>query len=108
EGSLDYRYGDVVLANLALDVSPSHFLDAPLFQLLTPGVELNFRYADKDRCQGSYYDDSGGSILYLTPSLRLRLPWWTGHRAPFLRLAVQVPLTNAWLNGFQDEEEEGR
>jgi hypothetical protein len=105
EGTLDYRYGDVVLANLALDVSPSHFLDAPLFQLLTPGVELNFRYAEKDRSQGAGYADSGGSILFLTPSLRIRLPWWAGQRAPFLRLAVQVPLTNAWLNGFQDEEE---
>ena len=104
EGSLDYRYGDVVLANLALDASLAHWLDAPLFGMLTPGVELNFRYAGKDRSHGKGYDDSGGSILYATPSLRIRLPWWSGQRAPSLRLGVQLPLTDAWLNGEQDEQ----
>jgi hypothetical protein len=105
EGSLDYRYGDVVLANLALDAAPSHWLSAPLFGMLTPGVELNFRYAGKDRYRGAGYDDSGGSVLYATPSLRIRLPALAGLPAPLLRLAVQVPLTDAWLNGQQDEKE---
>ena len=105
EGSLDYRYGDVVLANLALDTPLSHWDEAPLFALLTPGVELNFRYAGKDRFRGAGYDSSGGSILYVTPSLRIRFPlWFAGQRAPSLRLAVQVPLTDAWLNGQQDEK----
>ena len=103
EGSLHYRYGDVVLANLALDAPLSHFFSAPLFGLLTPGAELNFRYAGKDRSHGSGYDDSGGSVLYATPSIRIRLPGIPGLRAPSLRLAVQVPLTDTWLNGQQDE-----
>lgn len=104
EGSLDYRYGDVVLANLALETPLSHWLEAPLFGMLTPGVELNFRDAEKDRFRGVDYDDSGGSILYATPSLRIRLPWWSGRRAPSLRLAVQLPLTDRWLDGEQDEK----
>jgi len=104
EGTLDYRYGDVVLANLALETPLSHWLAAPLFGMLTPGVELNFRYAGKDRYRGAGYDASGGSILYATPSLRIRLPWWSGQRAPSLRLAVQLPLTDTWLNGEQDEK----
>lgn len=104
-GSLDYRYGDVVLANLAVDAPLSHLLGGGAFDFLTPGLELNYRYSEKDRSHGASYDDSGGSILYLTPSLRIRIPWFAGHRAPFLRLAVQVPLTSQWLNGRQIEDE---
>jgi hypothetical protein len=103
EGSLHYRYGDVVLANLALDSPLSHWLDAPLFGLLTPGVELNFRYAEKDRFRGSSYDSSGGSLLYATPSMRVRLPF-ASRLAPSLRLAVQIPLTDEWLYGRQNEK----
>ncbi|HVN39903.1 MAG TPA: hypothetical protein VMW19_17195 [Myxococcota bacterium] len=103
EGSLHYRYGDVVLANLALDAPLSHFLDAPLFGLLTPGVELNFRYAAKDQFHGSSYDSSGGSLLYATPSIRVWLPF-ASQLSPSLRLAVQIPLTDQWLYGQQDEK----
>ena len=102
EGSFRYQYGDVVLANLALDAPLSHFLDAPVVRLLTPGVELNFRYAEKDRFHGSSYDSSGGSILYATPSVRIKLPVTTWR--PSLRLAVQLPLTSSWLNGQQTEK----
>jgi hypothetical protein len=105
EGSLDYRYGDVVLANLAFDAPLSHFTTNPVVAALTPGVELNFRYAEKDRSQGASYEDSGGSLLYATPTLRIRLPWFVGQRPPFLRLAVQLPLTDTWLNGQQHEGE---
>ena len=103
EGSLDYRYGDVVLTNVAFEMPLSHFVAEPVFAALTPGVELNFRYAEKDRSQGSSYQDSGGSILYATPTLRIRLPWFEALRPPFLRLAVQIPFTNGWLYGQQHE-----
>ncbi|HEY8156615.1 MAG TPA: hypothetical protein VII72_20980 [Myxococcota bacterium] len=103
EGSLDYRYGDVVLTNLVFEMPLSHFLADPVMGALTPGVELNFRYAEKDRYQGSDYESSGGSVLYLTPTLRVRLPWFSGQRPPFLRLAVQVPVTQSWLYGQQHE-----
>jgi hypothetical protein len=103
EGSLDYRYGDVVLTNLVIETPLSHFLADPVVGALTPGLELNFRYAEKDRYQGSDYDASGGSVLYVTPSLRIRLPWFAGQRPPFLRFAVQVPVTQKWLYGQQHE-----
>jgi len=103
EGSLDYRYGDVVLTNLVLETPLAHFMNDPLFGALTPGLELNFRYAEKDRYQGSDYDSSGGSVLYLTPTLRIRLPWFSGQRPPFLRFAVQIPVTQSWLYGQQHE-----
>ena len=103
EGSLDYRYGDVVLTNAAFELSLSHFTVNPVLAALTPGVELNFRYAEKDRAHGSDYRDSGGSILYATPTLRIRLPWFSGQRPPFLRLAVQLPITDGWLYGQQHE-----
>ena len=103
EGSLDYRYGDVVLTNLVLETPLSHFMQDPLFGALTPGVELNFRYSEKDRSQGADYDSSGGSVLYATPTLRIRLPWFAGQRPPFLRFAVQIPFTQSWLYGQQHE-----
>jgi hypothetical protein len=103
EGSLDYRYGDVVLTNLAIEAPLSHFCANPVVAALTPGLEFNFRYAERDRSHGASYRDSGGSVLYATPTLRIRLPWFAGHRAPFLRAAVQLPLTDHWLYGQQHE-----
>lgn len=103
EGSLDYRYGDVVLTNLAADVPLSHFCENPVVGALTPGLQLNFRYAEKDHSHGEKYGDSGGSVLYVAPTLRIRLPWFEGQRPPFVRLALQVPVTDAWLYGQQDE-----
>ena len=102
-GSLGYRYGDVVLANLTLETPLSHFVGDPVFAALTPGVELNFRFAEKDQSHGANYQDSGGSLLLATPTLRIRLPWFAGQRPPFVRLAVQLPLTQTWLNGQQHE-----
>lgn len=104
EGSLSYEYGDVLLANAALQVPLGHALGLAALDRFTPGFELNFRYAQHDEFEGESYADSGGSVLYLTPSLRVRLPWpWEG-RAPSLRLAGQIPATSAWLHGFQQED----
>lgn len=105
EGSLDYRYGDVVLANLAAMTPLGHLSGIPDLDRITAGLELNFRWAQKDHFDGGTYDDSGGAILYLTPSLRFRPPWFEGHRPPSLRAGVQIPLTDAWLYGFQREGE---
>jgi len=104
-GSLDYEYGDVVLANLAATAPLGHLSGIPALDRLMPGLELNYRYAQKDRFSGGRFQDSGGSILYVTPSLRFQVPWFEGPRAPSLRAAVQVPVTQAWLHGFQREGE---
>lgn len=104
EGSLDYEYGDVFLFNAGAQVPLGHALGEGFLNAFTPGFELNFRYAGFDDFRGQRYQDSGGSILYLTPSLRVELPWpWEG-RGPSLRGAVQIPATSSWLNGFQEED----
>jgi hypothetical protein len=105
EGALDYEYGDVWLANAAFQLPLGHALGVPGLAALVPGVELNFRHAEKDVFRGQRFGDSGGSLLYVTPSLGVQLPWVEGRRAPSLRAAVQIPVTNAWLNGFQEEKE---
>ena len=101
---LDYQYGDVLLANLALEVPLGHAFGAPALEGLTLGGELNFRWADFDRVNGERFRDSGGTIVYVTPSLRWRLPIDIGPRPLSLRLAVQVPLSSSSLHGRQDED----
>lgn len=104
EGSLDYRYGDVILGNLGVEVPLGHALAIPRLEPLVPGFELNFRYSERDEFEGARYPDSGGTILFATPSLRVRLPDLGPVTGVSIRGAVQVPLTNQWLNGFQDED----
>ena len=104
-GALDYTYGDVFLANLAVEVPVGHALARPAFDWLTVGLELNFRYAGYDQADGERYVDSGGSILYAAPSVRIRLPFSVGEQTPSVRAAVQIPLTQDWLHGFQREKE---
>ncbi|HVP28068.1 MAG TPA: hypothetical protein VMW35_02775 [Myxococcota bacterium] len=102
-GALDYRYGDVALVNLAFDTPLGHVVGVPALDFLTPGVELNFRYAGEDISEGARYQDSGGAIAYVTPTLRIRLPWLEGRRPPSLRLAAQLPFGQTWLQGEQHE-----
>lgn len=104
EGSLDYEYGDVFLFNAGAQIPFGHALGQASLNRFTAGFELNFRYSGFDHSQGQRYQDSGGSILYLTPSLRVQLPWPWERSAPSLRAAVQIPATAAWLNGFQEED----
>ena len=105
EGALDYEYGDNLLANLGVELPLGHALPGRGLDWLTPGFELNFRYAGFDRQAGERYRDSGGSILYATPSLRMRLPFRIRERSPSLRAAVQIPTTQDWLHGSQHERE---
>jgi hypothetical protein len=73
---------------------------------VSAGLELNFRCAERDEFQSQNYKASGGSIPYATPSLRIALPALAiGERIPpSLRCSVQIPLTNRWLHGFQEED----
>jgi hypothetical protein len=103
EGSLDYQYGDVTLANLGAEVALGHALSATSLERFTLGGELNFRWAAKDQSDGARWNDSGGAILYATPSLRVRLPWFERNRAPVLRGSAQIPVSSSWLNGQQTE-----
>jgi hypothetical protein len=105
EGSLDYEYGDVALANVALLVPLGPATGVAWLAPFSAGIELNHRWAQRDEFHGEDYADSGGSILYATPSLRIALPALAiGDRLPpSLRFSLQVPLTNRWLHGEQQE-----
>jgi hypothetical protein len=104
-GASHYTYGDAVLVNTAVEVALGHAFGQPALDAFTLGGELNFRWAERDLADGVTFPHSGGSILYATPSLRLRLPWSVRERPASLRAAVQIPLTSAWLNGIQREDE---
>jgi hypothetical protein len=82
-----------------------HAFETPWLDWLTAGVELNFRYAGYDREDGERFVDSGGAILYATPSVRVRLPFGFRDRPVSLRGAVQIPLSQTWLHNRQREGE---
>jgi hypothetical protein len=87
-----YRYGSAALANLAYEHKLGGGFDAVL--------ELNYRFAEKDEvdAQGTLDDNTGGSLLYVTP--RLLAPLGGG---VVVRAAVQIPVLRD-LNGFQEEK----
>jgi hypothetical protein len=105
EGALDYEYGDAILANAGLEVPLGHALGSTRLARFTTGFELNFRYAGYDHQDGERFEDSGGAILYATPSLRVQLPELRAEAPPSLRFAVQIPATQSWLHAQQREEE---
>ena len=81
----------------------AHALGVTELAAFTAAFELNLRDAGFDEVSGQRYRDSGGAILYLAPSLRVKLPWpWRGG-PPQLRGSVQIPATSSWLHGFQRE-----
>jgi hypothetical protein len=102
EGGLAYEYGDVLLANAALELPLGH-ASGEGWGRLTPGLELNFRWAGRDEREGEREPDTGGGMLYATPFVRLRLPAFGAAQRAWLRAAVQIPTTDAWLHGRQDE-----
>jgi hypothetical protein len=91
DNDFGYRYGSTFLANIAYEHKLGSVLDG--------AVELNFRHAQRDRVDatGALDEDTGGSLLYVTPRLLASL----GHGL-VLRAAVQIPLARD-LNGFQKE-----
>lgn len=91
ENDHGYRYGSTVLANVAYEHKLGRIFDGV--------AELNFRHAAKDQVDagGTLDDDTGGSLLYVTPRLLANL----GHGLVF-RAGVQVPVARK-LNGFQKE-----
>jgi hypothetical protein len=100
-----YTYGDAVLVNAALELPLGHATGRAALDAFTLGAELNYRFAERDRTGGEAFAHSGGSILYATPSLRMRLPWRVRERPAALRAGVQIPFTSAWLHGVQREGE---
>lgn len=86
-----YHYGNAVLANLGYERRIGPRLNAIL--------EANFRRAAKDEpTPGESDPNTGGSMLYLSPRVVLKLD-----RTLFLRVGVQVPVVKD-LYGDQDEK----
>jgi hypothetical protein len=87
-----YRYGSSFLGNVAFEHKLGRRLDGV--------VELNFRHAAKDEvdASGALHDDTGGSLLYLTPRLLVDLG-----SGLVLRAAAQMPIVRD-LNGYQKEK----
>jgi hypothetical protein len=88
----DYRYGNVWLANLAYE----HKLRAGFDGVL----ELNYRHTDRDSIDrdSGLDDNTGGSIVFVTPRLLFSLgKGWV------VRASAQIPLSQSSLNGAQDE-----
>lgn len=104
EGALEYEYGDVFLATAAVEVPLGHLSGVRALDRLTPGLAFDFRWAQRDQTDDGDYDDSGGSILYVSPSLRVALPAFGETQRAWLRAGVQIPATNGWLNGEQHED----
>jgi hypothetical protein len=103
EGGLDYEYGDVVLATVALEAPLGHLLGRPALDRVTPGFGFDFRWAQRDESGGETVADTGGSVLYATPSLRIALPAFRATQRAWFRTGVQIPLTDSWLYGEQHE-----
>jgi hypothetical protein len=91
ENDVGYRYGSSVLLNVAYEHKLGGRVDGVL--------ELNFRHAKRDQvaATGELGENTGGSVLYLTPRLLVDL----GHGV-VLRAAAQIPITRD-LNGTQKE-----
>lgn len=87
-----YKYGNAVLANAAFEHKLGKVVDGV--------VELNFRHAGKDRVDdtGMLDDNTGGSILYLSPRLLFDLGGGI-----VARVGVQIPVARS-LYGDQTEK----
>lgn len=86
-----YHYGNVLLANLGYEKR--------LAGRLNGVVELNFRDAAQDEpLAGEKDPNTGGSVLYVSPRLTVKLD-----RGLFFRVGAQVPVVKA-LDGEQDEK----
>ncbi|MGH7491009.1 MAG: hypothetical protein ACREOO_01305 [bacterium] len=86
----NFSYGDVWRYNVAAQKTLGRIVDVI--------GEINGRYAEQDQ-EGEVKDaNSGGSVVYFSPGVRLRM-----FSAVSLRAQVQIPVLEN-LNGVQDEE----
>ncbi|HEV7515144.1 MAG TPA: hypothetical protein VGR07_02475 [Thermoanaerobaculia bacterium] len=87
-----YRYGNITIGNVGYE----HRIGDKLDTL----VELNYRYAGRDRLDASGILDpnTGGAVLYATPHLS-----WDLGKGVVGRLSVQIPVVRN-LNGDQREK----
>jgi len=87
-----YRYGNITIGNLGYEHRIGTRLDAL--------VELNYRYAERDRldADGTLDPNTGGAVLYATPHLA-----WDLGKGIVGRLSVQIPVVRN-LNGDQKEK----
>lgn len=88
-----YRYGHALLANLAVEHA--------LVKRLNGVIELNYRWAARDEMEPGVRDEnSGGSVLYVSPRLLLKID---PRQNLWLRVGAQIPLAKD-LYGDQNEK----
>jgi len=88
-----YRYGHALLANLAVEHRLANRLNGI--------VELNYRWAARDEVETGLRDEnSGGSVLYVSPRLLLKID---ARQNLWLRVGAQIPVAKG-LYGDQDEK----
>lgn len=87
--SHEYRYGDALLANLALQRAFASSVSGSL--------ELNYRASKHDLAAGERDPNTGGAVLYVSPKVQFSLGSPVG-----LQLGVQIPVAKN-LNGDQRE-----
>jgi hypothetical protein len=86
----DFAYGNVLRFNAAAQTALSNAVDGI--------AEINGRAADYDDMAGETDPNSGGTVVYFSPGLRLRLG-----NALSLRSQVQIPVVES-LHGEQNEK----
>jgi hypothetical protein len=85
-----FRYGNVFRFNLAAQ--------RRLFSRIDLITEVNGRAAEYDQEDGQNEDNTGGTVLYISPGLRFRLAGGLAFRGQ-----VQIPVVEE-LSGVQDEK----
>ncbi len=86
----DFSYGNVLRLNIATQV--------PVSRAIRILAEGNLRYAAKDKAGSEFDPNSGGTIFYFSPGLKISVP---GGLA--LRAQIQIPVVED-LFGVQDEK----
>ncbi len=85
----DYHYGNAVLANIGGQRS--------ILSWMIGSLQVNARHARRDLDSKTTVDNTGGSVAYLTPGVRVALGDVTS-----LSLSVQIPV---WQNLYGDQSE---
>jgi hypothetical protein len=91
ENDFGYRYGRTILGNVAYEHKLGSRVDGV--------IELNGRHAKRDTVDalGTVDDDTGGTLLYVTPRILVSVA-----KSVVLRAAVQIPIVKD-LYGTQEE-----
>ena len=84
DGQQEYRFGNEFVLNIG--VSDSFLLGKWIFN---PGLQYKFRHTQEDENNGSEFPNTGGSWMYLVPSLDIQLS-----PSLYLHSNFEIPIRN--------------